>query len=132
MPPVLAQALWAHVRRESPREGVGAIGGWAQGDAIYARALYPLPNVAAQPEREYLADAGALLRSLRAMEAESLRLVAFYHSHPCGPGEPSETDSRLAAYPVPYLIADLRGRTLRAYRLPTGEQITLLETNELE
>ncbi|GGI79740.1 Mov34/MPN/PAD-1 family protein [Deinococcus wulumuqiensis] len=125
LPSVLAAALWTHVRRELPRECVGALGGWVRGEQVQVRALYPLPNVSPQPEREYLADPGELLRVLRAMQREGLELVALYHSHPHGPAAPSSSDRQLAAYPVPYLIADPRHGHLRAYLLPGGEEVEI-------
>ncbi|GAA5511538.1 putative TtuB-protein conjugate cleaving protease [Deinococcus carri] len=126
LPSVLVTALWAHAEREAPRECVGALGGHpAGGEAAEAVALYPLANLSPDPERTYLADPGHLLRALRAMEAGGLTLVGLYHSHPRGPAWPSPTDARLAAYPVPYVIADLRTRMLRAYRLPEGTPVPL-------
>ncbi|EYB69718.1 Mov34/MPN/PAD-1 [Deinococcus phoenicis] len=127
LPPVLLDALWAHAERDAPRECVGALGGHVDVDAggAEAVALYPLANLSPDPERTYLADPGHLLRALRAMEAGGLTLVALYHSHPRGPAWPSPTDTRLAAYPVPYVIADLRTRTLQAYRLPEGTPVPL-------
>lgn len=127
LPPPLAAALWAHAAREWPRECVGALGGWAEQGRFRARTLYPLTNVAPAPEREYLADPGQFLRALRAMEAEDLSLVGLYHSHPRGPALPSASDTRLAAYPVPYLIADLTRRRLSAYLLPRGERVEVIE-----
>ena len=123
LPAPLRRALWAQVRRELPRECVGALGGWVRGEQVQAHALYPLLNVAADPEREYLADPGDLLRVVRAMQREGLDLVALYHSHPYGPAAPSASDRRLAAYPVPYLIADPAAEVLRAYLLPGGEEV---------
>ena len=123
LPSVLAAALWAHVRRELPRECVGALGGGVRGEQVQVHALYPLPNVAARPEREYLADPGELLRVMRGMGREGLELVALYHSHPYGPASPSASDRQLAAYPVPYLIADPDAEILRAYLLPGGEEV---------
>lgn len=125
LPPPLVDALWAHAERDAPRECVGALGGHRHGAAAQAAALYPLPNVAPDPERSYLADPGHLLRALRAMQLGGLTLVALYHSHPRGPAWPSDTDTRLAAYPVPYLIADLPTRLLTAYHLPGGERVPL-------
>lgn len=125
LPPALVSALWAHAGREAPRECVGALGGRVAEGAAEALALYPLANVSPDPERTYLADPGHLLRALRAMEAGGLALVALYHSHPRGPAQPSVTDRRLAAYPVPYVIADLHTRTLHAYRLPEGSPVAL-------
>ncbi|CAM3697017.1 Mov34/MPN/PAD-1 family protein [Deinococcus frigens] len=132
LPAALADALWAHAVREFPRECVGALGGAGRtaeetdGEVARAAALYPLPNISALPEREYLADPVHLLRALKAMREGGLALVALYHSHPHGPARPSPTDLRLAAYPVPYVIADLQHRVLRAYRLPQGTAVRLI------
>ncbi len=125
LPPALVGALWAHAEREAPRECVGALGGRVAESGAEALALYPLANVSPDPERTYLAHPGHLLRALRAMEAGGLTLVGLYHSHPRGPARPSVTDTHLAAYPVPYVIADLRTRTLHAYRLPEGSPVVL-------
>lgn len=125
LPPVLVSALWAHAERDAPRECVGAMGGHVHGQEAEAVALYPLANVAPDPQRTYLADPGHLLRALRAMQASGLTLVALYHSHPHGPARPSATDARLAAYPVPYVIADLRTRTLAAFLLPEAVPVPL-------
>lgn len=125
VPPVLLAALWSHAEAEAPRECVGALGGHVDGERVEAVALYPLANVSPDPERRYLADPVHLLRALRAMQAEGLGLVALYHSHPRGPASPSQTDTYLAAYPVPYVIADLRTRSLHAYRLPEGTPVAV-------
>ncbi|THF66044.1 M67 family metallopeptidase [Deinococcus sp. Arct2-2] len=126
LPRVLEGALWAHARRDAPAECVGAIGGHVRPDGLHAHALYPLPNIAPDPARQYLADPGHLLRALRAMQAEGLSLVALYHSHPNGPATPSRTDTQLAAYSVPYLIADLRGGSLLGYSLPDGTAVDIV------
>lgn len=126
LPIVLADALWAQARHAAPHECVGALGGVVHAEVAEARALYPLTNIAADPEREYLADPGQLLRALRAMQREGLNLVALYHSHPRGPASPSLSDTRLAAYPVPYLIADVPGQVLRAYLLPEGTRVPMI------
>ncbi|WP_034385128.1 Mov34/MPN/PAD-1 family protein [Deinococcus sp. YIM 77859] len=125
LPPVLAAALWAHADRAAPHECVGAIGGDVRGNVAEAVALYPLANISPDPQRTYLADPGHLLRALRAMQAGGLTLVALYHSHPQGPARPSGTDTRLAAYSVPYVIADLSTRTLAAFLLPQGIPVPL-------
>ena len=126
LPGQVAADLWAQARREAPHECVGALGGVrTAGGGWTARTLYPLRNVSARPETEYLADPGGLLRALRAMEAAGLELAALYHSHPRGPARPSATDRRRAAYDVPYLIADLASGELLAFLLPGGEPVDL-------
>ncbi|MFB9994376.1 M67 family metallopeptidase [Deinococcus oregonensis] len=126
LPHVLEGALWSHARRDAPAECVGAIGGHRRPDGLHALTLYPLPNIAPDPARHYLADPGHLLRALKAMHSEGLSLVALYHSHPNGPATPSRTDTQLAAYPVPYLIADLRGGSLLGYSLPEGRAVQIV------
>ena len=126
LPDALVATIWQQARREAPRECVGALGGVQHGGVAYARAAYPLPNIAPDPERHYLADPGAFVRVLRAIQAEAFTLVALYHSHPHGPAWPSTTDTTLAAYDVPYLIADLSGNTLSAFELPSGRPVKLL------
>lgn len=109
--------------RELPGEGVGVLAADTPG---HLRAIYPLSNVASQPQRRYLADPLELLRAFRAMEREHLTLGAIYHSHPKGPARPSATDLMLAEYRVPYLIADIERRVLRAYLLPENLEVPLL------
>lgn len=136
LPAPLRERLLAHAHAERPDECVGLLGGrWgvpgvsgvAGGPAARAVTLYPLRNVAHDPRRAYRADELELLRALKAMRREELDLVGIYHSHPQGPGVPSDADVRLAAYAVPYLIADLTGRTLRAFLLPAREEVLLSE-----
>ena len=118
----MQEAIWAHVLRELPNEGVGVLAvHWGDPDTLLA--CYPLSNVAAQPVSRYLADPLELLRALRAMQRSGLNLGAIYHSHPRGRARPSPTDLDLARYPVPYLIADVQRRELRAYLLPENTEI---------
>lgn len=126
LPAPLRERLLAHAREEAPRECVGLLGGRVEeGGAPRAVTLYPLENVAPDPLRAYRADELGLLRALKAMRREGLSLVGIYHSHPRGPQEPSDADVRLAAYAVPYLIADLSAGTLRAFLLPRRDEVTL-------
>ena len=120
LPRHLEEAIWSHARRRLPDECVGVLGADASGRL---RALYPLSNIADQPQNRYLADPLDLLRALRAMEREDLHLAAIYHSHPHGPARPSRTDLSLAEYRVPYLIADVKGQVLRAYLLPENTEL---------
>ena len=125
LPARMQEAIWTHVLREMPNEGVGVLA--ASPDAPGTlQACYPLSNVAAQPARRYLADPLELLRALRAMRQGGLNLGAIYHSHPSGRARPSPTDLELARYPVPYLIADVQRHELRAYLLPGNTEIEVL------
>lgn len=82
--------------------------------------LYPIANVAGDPERAFLMEPHAQLQAMREMREAGERLFGIYHSHPDGPPRPSETDQALAAYPdVVYFIATLsadhRGGSIRAF-----------------
>jgi len=122
LPRHLEQAIWDHARRQLPSECVGVLGADGEGALV---AVYPLANVAARPERCYVADPAELLRALKAMRRADLTLGAIYHSHPRGPATPSATDLSLAEYPVPYLIADVEGHVLRAYLLPQNQEVPI-------
>ncbi|MBB6097160.1 proteasome lid subunit RPN8/RPN11 [Deinobacterium chartae] len=123
LPVSLRVRLWAHAREHAPRECVGLLGG-RRG---VVSTLYPLRNVADQPERRYLADPEGLVRALMALRREGLELVAIYHSHPLGPDYPSDSDVRYAQYDVPYLIADLSRASLRAFLLPSRLEVNVVE-----
>jgi proteasome lid subunit RPN8/RPN11 len=109
----------AHLAREHPKEGVGL---WAGRREV--EALVPLPNVHERPLWAYRADPLAVLRALKALEAQGLGLLAIYHSHPQGPAWPSETDRKEAYWRVPYVIFGTDG--FRAFLLPEGQEVGIV------
>src|SRR2546421_11427722 len=84
--------LWGqvlqHARESLPREAVGLLAGNANGRVML---VVPLPNIA-PGEREFIADPFAQFCALRRLQSEDLQLLAIYHSHPDGGGDPSEDD----------------------------------------
>ncbi|RDI96626.1 metal-dependent protease of the PAD1/JAB1 superfamily [Meiothermus sp. QL-1] len=118
----LEQTL-AHLRAVWPEEGVGL---WL-GRAGRVLRVQPLANRHPTPRVAYRADPQALLEALRAAERAGLELLAIYHSHPQGPPCPSEADRAQAYWRVPYVIFDLKGGGFRAYRLPEGEEVEVVE-----
>ncbi|WP_337844380.1 M67 family metallopeptidase [Thermus sp.] len=118
IPRPLLEETRAHLLKEAPREGVGLWGG----RRVVERVL-PLPNVHLSPLTGYLAEPRALLRALKALEAEGMELLAIYHSHPKGPALPSPTDLREARWRVPYVIFGTDG--VRAFLLPEGREVPL-------
>lgn len=68
-------------------------------------------NVAETPQIRYVIDPEEQLEIIdRIEEEESADVVGFYHSHPTGPTEPSETDLRRATWPDrSYVICALDG-----------------------
>ncbi|NPA26363.1 MAG: M67 family metallopeptidase [Chloroflexi bacterium] len=106
-----------HVARAYPLEACGLVAGQ---DGRSTR-VYPIPNVAARPDR-YRMDPQAQWQAFRDLEAQGWDLVAIYHSHPGGKPYPSPRDLAEATYPVVYLIWAPVGNTwvVRGYMLHQG------------
>jgi len=119
----LEQTL-AHLRAVLPNEGVGL---WA-GQHHRVLQVWPLENVHAKPQQCYEASPKEVLETLRSIERRGLELVAIYHSHPTGPAVPSDADRLLAFWRVPYVIFALQTGDVRAYWLPQGEEVAVVET----
>jgi proteasome lid subunit RPN8/RPN11 len=108
----------SHARAALPREAVGLLGG--NGWGRVTRAL-SLPNLAGG-ERAFIADPFAQFCALRSLEAEKLRLLAIYHSHPDGGAGLSAEDMKCARqWRCAHLIVSLPAfgsgdPKLRAYR----------------
>ncbi len=114
--------MLAHARSEAPREAVGLLLG--RGDR--ASRLLELANVSERPRQAYRADPAELLGALRHADEEELEVLAVYHSHPRGPARPSPTDLREAVWRTVYVIVGLQPEEVRAYRLPSGEEVELI------
>ncbi len=95
----------AFAREALPCECCGVIGG----SANKAQAVYPMRNVAANPQTMYEAAPEDLFAAQKTMRGRGESLIAIYHSHPNSEkAAPSETDVRLAFYPQAiYLIVAL-------------------------
>jgi proteasome lid subunit RPN8/RPN11 len=67
--------------------------------------VWSLSNMHSQPDRFYTIDPAELKRGYEAMDSAGCTLLAFYHSHPSGKPDPSETDMQGALNEgVHYLI----------------------------
>jgi len=103
------QRRWLFERAEhgAPREVCGVLGGYWSGNDATVTTLISVSNTAAEPRIRYELEPQAQLRAIESIE-EQHDLIGFYHSHPCGPAEPSETDTKLATWPdVVYVIVSL-------------------------
>ncbi len=85
----------------------------------------PLENIALVPETEFMADPEGLLYALKHIRTQELELLAFYHSHPNGPANPSRTDFLEAKWDLPMLIIDAKNQMIRAWQLETGIEVAL-------
>ncbi|QZX98424.1 desampylase [Halobaculum rubrum] len=58
----------------------------------------PVANVAADVERRYELDPAETVAAVEDAEDRGRDVIGFYHSHPRGPAEPSETDRDRATW----------------------------------
>ena len=77
-----------------PEESCGILAG--QNDNVTNN--IPITNQAHSPVRYYM-EPIELFKALEFIDEEQLTLLAIYHSHPNGPGWPSETDIKEFLYP---------------------------------
>lgn len=100
--------LHDHVVGGFPHEVVGMLAGDRAAGRI-ARVV-PLENEHADtPERRYQVSGLTLMKTERALEAEGLEVVGYYHSHPDHPAMYSDTDRDQALPATAYLIAAVHG-----------------------
>ncbi len=90
----------------------------ADGKAV-CKVFFPVRNILDRPDK-FEMDPWSVVVAHLAMEKYGLKLVAVYHTHPCGEPVPSFLDLRgMKAWPVPWIIL---GRTgLKAWRLHEGK-----------
>ena len=101
-----ADAVADHAREGVPAEVCGVLGGSRgphsasdeDGSADRVTDVYRTENVAESPRTRYRIDPEQQLAALERVDAEGLDVVGFYHSHPTGPAEPSETDAAQATW----------------------------------
>jgi proteasome lid subunit RPN8/RPN11 len=86
--------MLAHVRSIPSEEVCGLLGG-REGSALLH---FPIENVLHSADA-FRMEAQSQVDAVYTMEQHSLIMVAIYHSHPHGPGEPSPRDLAENAYP---------------------------------
>ncbi|MFD1611572.1 M67 family metallopeptidase [Sphingomonas tabacisoli] len=104
-------AIQAHAAADAPREACGLL----FGNDSRIDASVPAANVADDPQRHFEVDPAILLQASRAARAGGPTIAGYYHSHPSGCAEPSETDQRMAA-PDGRLWLIVAGDTVTAWR----------------
>ena len=85
------QKLIEHAQQASPNECCGILAG----NDDSATHLYPITNTSTNLRR-YLMDPQQHLNVTRESREHGRELLAFYHSHPNGPANLSETDINMA------------------------------------
>lgn len=116
LPNRLLEAVISHARRAAPEE----VCGWLAGNGSKVGRIYPVPNVARDPQAGFRMDPVRQLATMREIREMGLELTGTYHSHPRSPPTLSARDRALAAYPeVVHLVVSLATSEprLRCYRL---------------
>lgn len=91
-------------------EVCGVLAGEYGEDESRATTVFPAENVAETPQVRYYMDPEEQLEITEEIEDRGLDVVGFYHSHPAGPPEPSDTDAERATWPgYSYVICALDG-----------------------
>jgi proteasome lid subunit RPN8/RPN11 len=114
------KTMLAHIELCAPLEACGLLAGK---DGTVSR-VFLIANQAKSPER-FRMEPVEQVRALHWMEANSLDLLAIFHSHPTGPEALSATDIAEAAYEVVQIIwshSNPSGRTwqARGFRIENG------------
>lgn len=110
-----------HQAQVSPQTEIcGLIGATAEGGV----SVYPVANVAEEPDRLFRMEPSAQIAAMRRMREHGESLFAIYHSHPHAPALPSARDLAEAAYPEAlYLVISLDTKgvlEMRGFRLEEG------------
>jgi len=117
------EEILVHARQALPAECCGLIGG---DENEHTQTIYRLRNTASNPEVAYEAAPEELFAAQRLMRERGERLLGIYHSHPRAiTPYPSETDVRLAYYPLAtYFIVGLAGSepVVKAFKISEREQ----------
>jgi proteasome lid subunit RPN8/RPN11 len=107
----LRRGHWESMLREAERLAPQEACGLGAGRDGRLEAVLPVKNEL-QSQIRYRMDPVEQLKAFQWIDEHDLELLAIYHSHPAGPGEPSETDRSEAYYPDSvYLILSRQGST---------------------
>ena len=86
-------ALRGEARAAHPRECCGIL----LGEGNRVEILRPTANVHPHPDRHFEIDPQALIDAHRKAREGGPEVVGYYHSHPTGAAEPSQTDRAMAS-----------------------------------
>lgn len=97
-----------HAREGKPHEVCGVLGGKRDGGSGEVGYVRRVENVSETPRVNYLMEPEDQLEAIDEVEDSGYDVVGFYHSHPEGPEQPSETDAERANWPGhSYVIVSL-------------------------
>jgi len=115
LPPVMIRfepeaykEILEHAREGKPHEVCGVLGGVREDGEAQVEYVRRVENVSETPQVNYLMEPEDQLESIDEVEERGYEVVGFYHSHPEGPEQPSETDAARANWPGhSYVIVSL-------------------------
>lgn len=88
----------SQAQRVTPQEACGLLFGYKKGDFYQVLEVKPVKNEL-QSRTHFRMDASEQIQIFLKMDKLGLELVGIFHSHPCGPDYPSNTDIQEAYYP---------------------------------
>jgi proteasome lid subunit RPN8/RPN11 len=68
------------------------------GEGVCITGVIATPNIHPTPKTRFEIDPQALINAHRAERGGGAQVMGYFHSHPCGPPEPSATDRAMAAH----------------------------------
>ncbi|MFB6179840.1 MAG: desampylase [Halorientalis sp.] len=99
-----------HARAGAPAEVCGILGGTVDDEECRVTTQFRTENVADETQTEYAIDPAEQLAVFETIEQRGRNIAGFYHSHPQGPPEPSQTDRATATWDgYRYVIVALDG-----------------------
>lgn len=112
-----------HGEAGADEEVCGVLAGEHGDEASRVEAVHRVENVAEQPQIRYRLDPEALFAVIERIEDAGQEVVGFYHSHPAGGPQPSQTDAERATWPgYSYAICALDGAPYLGSWRWTGEE----------
>lgn len=101
--------LISRARRGRPDEICGILAG-THDDQTTVEEVFHTENAAVDARTTYEIDPEEQLAVMERIEEDGREVIGFYHSHPLGPDEPSETDAADATWDgYSYVIVSLNG-----------------------
>ena len=97
MEPVLTSGAKATLLEEATRALPRECCGLLLGHGSLIESALPCANVHPDPERQFEIDPAALIAAHRAARSGGPQVLGYYHSHPTGRAQPSETDRAQAS-----------------------------------
>ncbi|ESS12291.1 MAG: putative metal-dependent protease of the PAD1/JAB1 superfamily [uncultured archaeon A07HR60] len=99
-----------HAYQGDEEEICGVLGGTHGDQRSVVESVYQADNAADVPQVRYYIDPEEQFRIVEELEGDGEEVIGFYHSHPAGGSQPSDTDAARATWPDrSYVIVALDG-----------------------